>query len=258
MADSRAAVEPAEPFSKDGGELSIFLSFEEAFVYIPAGTFHMGSPDHEPGRKSDERLFEVTLTERFFIQVTPVTQGQWKAVMGSNPSHFSEGGDDLPVEGVTWFQVQDFIKKLNSQGDGVYRLPTEAEWECACRAGSASAFADGDITELFCNLDPNLDSMGWYCGNSGRKSRPVGRKNPNAWGLYDMHGNVSEWCQDWYGEYPAEPKENPRGPSSGTGRIVRGGSWFSNAKNCRSACRFYWPPNSNADFIGFRLVREIR
>ena len=216
----------------------------------------MGSPEHEPGRADDETPHEVILTKAFAIQATPVTRGQWQDVMGNNPACFQHGGDDCPVEGVSWNDCQAFILRLNAQEKGRYRLPTEAEWEYACRAGTITAFANGGISERFCRLDPCLDAMGWYCGNSGRQTHPVARKLANAWGVFDMHGNVCEWCQDWYGVYAAGPQTDPSGPDSGPGRVVRGGSWFSNSQNCRSASRFYRPPNARADFVGFRLVRQ--
>ncbi len=229
---------------------------DSSFVPVAPGTFLMGSPDYETGRSSDEIIREVTLTKGFHMQKTPVTQGQWKAVMGNNPASFSEGGDDCPVESISWNECQEFIRRLNAGKDSIYRLPTEAEWEYACRAGSFTPFCSGEISELYCAHDPVLSEAGWYCGNSGRKSRPVAQKSPNALGLYDMHGNVSEWCQDWYGEYGPDPQTDPSGPKSGPGKVIRGGSWFGNAKNCRSASRFYWPPNSRSEFIGFRLVKE--
>jgi formylglycine-generating enzyme required for sulfatase activity len=193
------------------------------FVYINPGTFMMGSPSSEPGRGSDERQHRVTLTKGFYMQTTEVTQGEWKAVMGNNPSYFKNCGDDCPVEVVSWDDVQAFIQKLNrKEGVNRYRLPTEAEWEYAARAGSTTAFANGEISrpaELECNDDWNLDAMGWYCGNSWRKPytyteqtapnfsrklpRPVAQKQPNAWGLHDMHGNVHEWCQDRHAPYPS-------------------------------------------------------
>ncbi len=234
-------------------------SLDMAFVYIPAGTFLRGSPPEEPGRNPDETQHEVTLSQAFYLQTTPVTQGQWRALMGNNPSTFGAGGEDCPVEGVSFGDCQEFIKRLNALGEGSYRLPTEAEWEYACRAGSESALTNGEISKLFCELDPNLNAMGWYCGNSGRRPQPVAQKEPNAWGLYDLHGNVYEWCGDWYGEYPVGPQTDPQGPPSGTARVVRGGSWFASAKSCRSAHRFKWPPRSrsNLQVLGFRLVREL-
>lgn len=162
------------------------------FNRIPTGTFMMGSPEDEPMRDSDETQHQVTLTNSYYMQTTEVTQGQWKAVMGSNPSWFSDCGDDCPVEEVSWDDVQEFITELNKLGQGTYRLPTEAEWESAARAGSMTAFANGDITETGSGYDPNLDAMGWYSCNSDSKTHPVAQKQPNAWGLYDMHGNVWE------------------------------------------------------------------
>ena len=228
---------------------------DASFVHIAPGSFVMGSPEHETGRGSDETQHEVTLTREYFMQATPVTQGQWKAVMGSNPSCFLQGGEDCPVEGVNWNECQEFIKRVNEKGEYLYRLPTEAEWEYACRAGGGASFFNGEITELFCRNDPCLDKMGWFCGNSGRKTHPVAEKNPNAWGLFDMHGNICEWCQDWYGGYDVMPQINPTGAVFGPGHVVRGGSWFSNSQNCRSASRFYRASNSRSDFVGFRLVR---
>jgi len=188
------------------------------------------------------------------MQTTEVTQEQWKAVMGSNPSYFLSPGEDSPVEFVSWNDVQAFIIELNKLGEGTYRLPTEAEWEYAARAGSTTALANGDITETYCGYDPNLDAMGWYCGNSGDKKHSVAQKQPNAWGLYDMHGNVWEWCQDWYGTYPSSAVTDPQGPSSGSFRVFRGGSWSINALSCRSAYRFSFSPNLRKRNLGFRLV----
>jgi formylglycine-generating enzyme required for sulfatase activity len=238
-------------------EADPFVSFESSFVLIASGTFLMGSPEYETGRSSDEIMHEVTLTKGFYMQKTPVTQGQWKAVMGNNPASFSDSGNDCPIESISWNECQEFIRRLNTGKNGIYRLPTEAEWEYACRAGSLTPLCNGEISGLYCAHDPLLGVVGWYCGNSGRKSRPVAQKAPNVWGLFDMHGNVSEWCRDWYGEYGSDTQTDPCGPKSGSGKVIRGGSWFSNGKNCRSASRFYWPPNSGSEFIGFRLLKEI-
>ena len=237
----------------------IFHPLGMAFVYIEAGTFVMGSPETEPGRGRDELEHEVIITKPYYLQSTPVTQKQWQAIMGDTPAKFSENGDDRPVEGITWSNCQEFIKRLNSQGEGLYRLPTEAEWEYACRAQSITAIPNGDIFNLFCDGDPNLDALGWYCYNADNQTHPVGLKDSNPWGLYDMHGNISEWCQDWYGEYAPGQAVDPQGPQSGREKVVRGGSWLASAKNCRSASRFKWPPNSrnNLHVIGFRLVREV-
>ncbi len=244
-------------FGETSGWTDPFASLESPFVYIAPGTFPMGSPEYESGRSDDEIMHEVTLTKGFYMLKTPVTQRQWQAVMGNNPSSFMAGGDNCPVENVSWNECQEFIKRLNEGEDGIYRLPTEAEWEYACRAGSSTPLCNGEISELYCAHDPILNEVGWYCGNSSRKSRPVAQKSPNAWGLYDMHGNVSEWCQDWYGEYGSDSQTDPCGPASASGKVVRGGSWLSNAKNCRSASRLDWLPDSRIEFIGFRLVKEI-
>ncbi len=164
------------------------------FVLIKAGTFMMGSPEDEEGRYYKEIQHQVILTQDYYMQTTELTQGQWEAVMGSNPSNFYNCGSNCPVEKVSWNDIQAFIEKLNQRGEGIYRLPTEAEWEYAARAGSTTAFANGGITERGCSYDANLDAMGWYYGNADG-THPVAQKLPNAWGLYDMHGNVWEWCQ---------------------------------------------------------------
>ncbi len=226
------------------------------FELISAGTFTMGSPTDELGRWNDETQHEVTLTKSFYMQTTEVTQGQWRAVMGSNPSDFSDCGDDCPVETVSWDDVQEFIEKLNQmEGTDKYRLPTEAEWEYASRAGSTTAFANGEITNIDCD-DPNLDQMAWYCGNADITTHPVAQKDPNDWGLYDMHGNVWEWCEDWYGAYSG-PVTDPTGPSSGTIRVLRGGSWDFNAMYCRSASRYGLKPDNRSYDIGFRVARAL-
>jgi len=240
------------------------------FTYIPPGTFLMGSPASEAGRSSDEPSHQVRLTKGFYLQTTEVTQGQWKAVMwGANPSVFNTCGDDCPVEKVSWDDIRIFLFWLNyrSAGEGegkLYRLPTEAEWEYAARAGSTTAFANGDISvETFnCTpVDPNLDLMGWYCGNAGGSTHPVAWKQPNAWGLYDMHGNVSEWVQDWYdvdyGLVPVRPVTDPTGPSAGEYRVYRGGGSGNYAQGCRSAARNGFNPFSSSHYVGFRLLRSI-
>lgn len=246
------------------------------FAHAPAGTFTMGSPADEPGRDSDETPHQVTLTKGFYMQTTEVTQGQWKAVMGENPSFFKNCGDDCPVENVSWNDVQTFIERLNRLAkNGGYRLPTEAEWEYACRAGSQTALYSGPIQILGQNNAPALDPIAWYGGNSGVKykggydssgwlekqyksdrsgTHSVGQKKPNEWGLYDMIGNVYEWCYDWYGDYPSGEVKNPIGSEKGSARVARGGSWLNFAGYCRSADRDGYEPDFRDDGLGFRLV----
>jgi formylglycine-generating enzyme required for sulfatase activity len=213
------------------------------FVLIPAGTFTMGSPESELGRGADETQHQVKISWSFYLQTTEVTQGQWKRVMGSNPSYFGNC-DNCPVEQVSWNDVQKFISKLNArEGTDKYRLPTEDEWEYAARAGSQSD-RYGDI-----------DDIAWYDTNSGNKTHTVGQKLPNAWGLYDMLGNVWEWVEDRYEDYQAGSLTDPVGPSSGVNRVRRGGSWFDSAKSCRMAARLKHPPEYGDLSLGFRLAR---
>jgi len=201
---------------------------------IEAGVFEMGSPTSEDGRSSDEKRHTVTLTKPYYIGVFEVTHGQWKRVMGNNPSYFS--GVTRPVEKVSWEDCQSYCRKI---GKG-YRLPTEAEWEHACRAGTTTAYAG------------SLDAMGWHDGNSGSQTHEVGTKRPNEWGLYDMHGNVWEWCSDCYGLYHGD-ETDPTGPTSGGGRVNRGGGWCNYARNCRSADRIRFTPGFRDYYLGFRL-----
>jgi formylglycine-generating enzyme required for sulfatase activity len=179
-----------------------------------------------------------------------VTQAQWEAVIRNNPSGFK--GADLPVEQVSWDDAMAFCRRLTEREraagrlpDGyVYTLPTEAQWEYACRAGTTGPYAG----------DGNLDDMGWYSQNSGNTTHPVGQKRPNAWGLYDMHGNVWEWCRDWYGNYPGGLVRDPTGPASGSYRVNRGGCWNYPATECHSASRYFLGPGDRLYFFGFRLA----
>ena len=220
------------------------------FVLIPAGEFLMGSDKRKDPEARDEEtpLHRVTISRPFYLGKYAVTQDQWEAVMESNPSKFK--GRSNPVETVSWDEVQEFIRRLNIQeGNGCYRLPTEAEWEYACRGGTTGVYSFGD----------NAGSLGhyaWYADNSGEKPHPVGQKRPNAWGLYDMHGNVWEWVQDWYCRdyYSDSPSSDPRGLSSGSYRVRRGGCWYSVEKSCRSANRYYFTPDYRYDVLGFRLA----
>jgi formylglycine-generating enzyme required for sulfatase activity len=243
------------------------------FNLIPAGVFMMGSPEDEAGRDLDEILHEVTLSQPFYLMTTEVTQGQWQAVMGSNPSRYQGCGADCPVEMVSWNDIQEFITTLNRITCQEYRLPTEAEWEYAARAGSATALANGGLTAdpWLCDIDQNLDAIGWYCANSAVTYNgcydtsewggpvcsgplPVGLKQPNQWGLYDMHGNVWEWVQDWYGAYSATPVTDPVGPASGMDHVLRGGGWDFSPASTRSANRGWDSADFRYDDIGFRLI----
>lgn len=235
-------------------------------VRVPAGTFMMGSQTDEEGRHGNETLHEVKITRPFLMGTTPVTQVQWTSVMRKNPSRLK--GYNLPVENVSWNDAIDFCNRLSARegltpayrisGDNVtwdkgtdgYRLPTEAEWEYACRAGTTTSYYTG-------NSESDLDSAGWYGENSGRKTHPVGKKIPNIWGLYDMHGNMFEWCWDWYGEYPSNSVIDQAGPASGSYRVIRGGSWNPYAGGCRSADRYYYAPGYRRGYVGLRLLRPI-
>lgn len=217
------------------------------FVLVPPGVFLMGSPDSDEDAREDERPQHlVTISQPLYLGRYPVTQAQWQAVMGKNPSAFQ--GENRPVERVTWEDAQAFIRKLNAQEGHVrYRLPSEAEWEYACRAGSRTRYCSGDDAGL-------LKPYAWYWGNSGGKTHPVGQKQANAWGLYDMHGNVWEWVQDRYGEYPAGAVLDPEGPSSGTNCVLRGGGCCNYASRCRAAYRDFNTPGGRYSNVGFRLA----
>jgi len=234
-----------------------------SFKLIPTGTFIMGSPENDIIYAADNEKpqHQVTISKGFYIQITEVTQGQWKAVMGSNPSYFTACGDNCPVEQVSWNDAQAFIVKMNQRGEGTYRLPTEAEWEYAARAGSTTAFPNGGITTYYycIPIDSNLDAMGWYCGNSGYTTHPVQGKQANTWGLYDMHGNVWEWVEDdWYGGYSGAPTDGSAWVASprSSYRVLRGGGLSHSSWGCRSAYRGSYSPGSRGYDGGFRLVRE--
>ncbi len=214
------------------------------FMAIPAGTFRRGA---ESGSPDEWPVNEVRITRAFEMQRTEVTQGQWEAVMGSNPAYFKDCGATCPVENVSWADAQAFVTKLNARKDGYqYRLPTEAEWEYAARAGTTGQYG-GTGT---------LDEMGWYNGNAGKRTHPVAGKQPNAWGLYDMHGNVAEWVADWDGPYSDGPVSDPTGPASGLARSCRGGHADRDARAARSTSRGAYPPGYTNNYWGFRLVRS--
>jgi formylglycine-generating enzyme required for sulfatase activity len=235
-----AAAYPSQgnPWAK----LSVEKGEEIEMVRIPGGGFWMGSQSEEAG-DDEQPVHKVTLNG-FRIGKYEVTQRQWQAVMGSNPSKFK--GDNHPVEQVSWDDVQDFIRKLNQMSGKQYRLPTEAEWEYAARGGK-----DGPGNDRY----GSPDLIAWYDGNSGDTTHPVGGKQPNAYGLYDMLGNVWERCSDWYGAYTASAKTNPTGPSAGSNRVIRGGSWYDYARFVRAPYRFNTPGNRHYD-LGFRLAMD--
>ena len=215
-------------------------------VLIPAGKFVMGSPESEKDRFDNETQYEVTITKPFYMGKYAVTQEQWEVVMGNNPSETK--GVKLPGTNVSWEDCQDFIKKLNAETNGGYRLPTEAEWEYACRAGTTTAYSFGaKITTKDVNYDDS---------NIGELVA-VGSYKPNAFGLYDMHGNVWEWCEDWYGAYPVGAVTDPKGPETGEDRVLRGGSFSSYDWGVRSSLRDYGPPTYRGADLEFRLARTI-
>ena len=215
-------------------------------VLIPAGEFTMGSPEDDPDRVSDETPHRIQITEPFYLGIYEVTQEQYEKVMGKNPS--GSEGPTLPVEQVSWEDATTFCAKLSaSDPRSTYRLPTEAEWEYACRAGTTTRHSFGD------DLDPQY---AWFRDNSNGRSHPVGQKQPNAWGLYDMHGNVREWCRDWYASsYQEDPSTvDPTGPATGSNRVARGGGWFVTPEYCRSANRDKYAPINRFINLGFRVA----
>jgi eukaryotic-like serine/threonine-protein kinase len=240
----------AAPIAKPTLSESLANSIGMEFRLIQPGTFMMGSPSSEAGRGNAEKQHQVTLTRPYYLGIYPVTQEQYERVIGTNPSQFK--GARHPVEKVSWEDAQEFISKLNGlsaeQSAGrKYRLPTEAEWEYACRASTKTAYSFGDDPKV-------LGKYGWFGENSGSKTHPVGEKQPNPWGLYDMHGNVWEWCEDRYGAYPAGAVIDPTGNSEDSSCVSRGGSWCIRAAFCRSADRNWAQPSSRFVIRGFRVA----
>ncbi|MEM7390711.1 MAG: formylglycine-generating enzyme family protein [Verrucomicrobiota bacterium] len=254
-----------------------FDEVEQRMRWIPAGSFVMGSPEDEAGRFDRETQHEVELTEGFWLFDTPCTQGLWKAVMGENPCRFVS--DDRPVEQVSWEDCEAFISKINQERPGLnLGLPTEAQWEYACRAGTAAATYAGDLDIKGARNAPILDEIAWYAGNSGVEfdlddgfyssgwsgkqfphtkagTRKVAEKKPNLWGLHDMLGNVFEWCVDYHGEYEAARQVDPVGPEKGSFRVLRGGGWASYARLVRAAYRGGNVPDFRYNYLGFRCAR---
>ena len=221
-------------------------------IYVAPGSFMMGSPASEEGRFDDETQHRVTLTKGYWLGKYEVTQRQWQSVMGSNPSNFK--GDNLPVEKVSWDDCQMFIARVNNQLNCGARLPTEAEWEYACRAGMTMAYFWGSsLNGDRANCNGNYPCGTTVKGPYRERTMPVGSYAANAWGFCDMHGNVGEWCNDWYEAYPAGSVTDPMGPASGDSRVLRGGGWNDDACLCRSADRFRFRPGGRVRFLGFRL-----
>jgi formylglycine-generating enzyme required for sulfatase activity len=231
------------------------------FKLIPAGEFRMGSPPSDGDAWAEEKPCHIVrITQPFFIGVTEVTQGQYEQVTGRNPSAFSAAGrfgdrveemdtSSFPVERVRWDDAVEFCKKLSTMDDRKYRLPTEAEWEYACRAGATTKWCFGDD-------GVSLKDYAWYDDNADDRPHPVGQRKPNRWGLFDMHGNVWEWCSDWHtrGGYSKLPEEDPTGAVTGSSRVIRGGSWYAAATICRSAYRDWYHPTYRHHDRGFRVV----
>ncbi|HIL96306.1 MAG TPA: formylglycine-generating enzyme family protein [Pseudomonadales bacterium] len=238
---------------------TITISIGMKLNLIPAGTFLMGSPEDETGREDGEHQHQVTISKAFYMQTTEVTQGQWKAVMGTEPwkGRFSvKAGPHYAANSVSWDDAVAFCKKLSEKEGKTYRLPTEAEWEYACRAGTQTAWSFGDDEKV-------LGDYAWYNENTwdiGEKyAHQVELKKPNAFGLYDMHGNVWEWCSDFAeGDYYKQsPEKDPTGPARGAFRVLRGGGWNLNTRSTRSAVRFRVEADNRNIYVGFRVVREL-
>jgi formylglycine-generating enzyme required for sulfatase activity len=229
-------------------------------LWVPPGVFVIGSPADEPGRiPEEETQVEVTISTGFWLGQSPVTQSQWQGVMQNNPSYFDKQGLAHPVENISWHQAINFCHTLNKEF-GVYlpegyifTLPSEAQWEYACRAGTRTIYYSGNtLTEL--------SGVAWHAGNSSGHSHPVGKKAPNLWGLYDMHGNVFEWCFDSPSDYPSHPTTDWIGTDNRSLRVIRGGSWKTTPDDCslRCACRGYVEPEVKSPWIGFRLCLSVR
>jgi formylglycine-generating enzyme required for sulfatase activity len=251
----KAAATAGVPLTKTidlGNEVNMVV------VYIPAGEFEMGSPMDEPKRDDDEAQHHIKLTKAFYMGKFEVTQLQYRVIVSENPSEF--GGDKLPVENVNWYEAARFLKKLSDKTGMKFRLPSEAEWEYACRAGSRQAFNTGTTLDSdLANYDATEPYADGIIGKYLKRTTEVGSYPPNAFGLYDMHGNVWEWCSDIYDEdyYKKTPLVDPKGPAEGKPKVMRGGAWKEYAYKCRSADRNHRWPKDNQPIIGFRVVLEI-
>lgn len=212
------------------------------YIKIPLGEYMMGSTANWP---SEQPIHKVQITENFEMATTQVTQAQWQSITGINPSDFK--GENRPVERVSWEDIQDFLEKANKLSNKyTYRLPTEEEWEYVARAGTTQEYAG------------NLEEMGWHKANADSKTHDVAQKKPNSWGFYDMHGNVWEWCEDWYEDYSTKIVPHLKGSTTVPCKVVRGGSWYFGEDYSRSAFRFYLTPDTRCKHIGFRLARSLK
>lgn len=220
-------------------------NLEPSMARIAPGSFHMGSDGHP----AEKPLHQVSINYAFEIGKTEITQGQWKAVMGDNPSSFNKCGDNCPVENVSWQDAHTFIKLLNQKTGKEYRLPSEAEWEYACRAGKHDEYCGGG----------DADKVAWFQTNSSNNTNRVANKMPNAWGLYDMSGNVWEWTQDcWHGDYQDAPANgSSRESNNCRKRVIRGGSWSSDLASLRTANRYYDHIGYRLEYVGFRIARTL-
>jgi formylglycine-generating enzyme required for sulfatase activity len=254
--------EEQPPLCWKAGQKPFVNSLGMSFVYVTPGSFIMGSPEDEINRDPDEKQHHVQLTHTVLIQTTEVTQKQWAIVMGSNPSYFEHCGENCPVEMVSWNDVQLFIEKINAMENNKYRLPTEAEWEYSARAGSISAYYWGNRADCQSMMyENNAETSENFCVDhfslsnlNPTSTAPVQSFDTNNWNLFDMHGNVWEWCHDWFAAYSSSPVTDPSGPLKGNYKVIRGGAWNSNAAICRSAYRGYASPENRYNYIGFRLV----
>lgn len=239
------------PLTTHSFEKTFTNSLGMEFVLIPAGTFVMGSPVDELNRDESEIQHKMTISKPFYIQTSEVTLKQWRTVMGKNFLSLRRGPDTLPVTKVSWYDSIEFIKGLNQRNEGTYRLPTEAEWEYAARSETKSTYCFGSTD--------TLSQYAWYNRNSSGKTHPVGQLKPNAWGLYDVHGNVHEWCLDWFDRnyYSQSPSISPGGPLSGLAKALRGGDWGSEEWYCRCASRSLSSPERRSNRLGFRLIKIV-
>jgi formylglycine-generating enzyme required for sulfatase activity len=228
------------------------------FVLVAAGDFVMGSPDSEVGREPQETLHRVVISRPFYLGRTEVTQVQWRRVMGSNPSHFQDCGDACPVETVNWFEAHEFVVRLERLTGQAFRLPTEAEWEYACRAGTSTPFHTGpNLTAEQANYAGHFPYPGFPPGVFRGRPTPVGRFSPNAWGFSDLHGNIWEWCADEHCPYDPATATDPLGHCGSGVKVIRGGSWAFDANSARCALRYTHAPADRGFSLGVRLVRPI-